>query len=134
MILTMEYAQPVTNATAKDVERALRKLKLTGRHEFAVLEDDHGNYVQVAGGGAACMIERRSVQPFHHYRAFQDRQNKAFPDGTKLRFAGSEVPMMSNEWFTIDQVVEVFLAFHAGAQLPDWIRWRDITNVLYPPG
>ncbi len=130
MILTMESAPAVTNPTAKEVERTLRRLKLTGRHEFAALEDNHGNYVQVAGGGATCMIEKRTVEPLYHFRAYQEKQNRAFPDDTKLRFAGSEVALKSNEWFTIDQAIEVFLAFHANASFPDWIFWRDISSLL----
>jgi hypothetical protein len=130
MIFTMEASSAVRNPAPQAIERALRTLKITGRHEFAALDDEHGNYVQVAGGGVACMIERRSSHPLRHYRGFQEKRNKAFPDGTKLRFAGSEVAMMSNEWFMIDQAIEVFLAFQAGEKLPDWIQWRDISEVL----
>jgi hypothetical protein len=133
VILTMEAAEPVTDPSPQAIEKALRRLKLTGRHEYAALEDGKGNYLQVAGGGVACMLERRSLDPIRHSRAFQEKRNKAFPDGTKLRFSGGEVALNSNEWFTIDQVVEAFLAFHAGRHLPDWIQWRDISDILGLP-
>ena len=76
------------------------------------------------------MLEMRRTQPLKHFRAFQDKHHPVFRDGTKLRFAGSEVTLSSNEWLTIDQVIEVFLGFHAGSPWPAWVKWRDISDVV----
>ena len=130
MRFTMESAKPIDNPTPMQLQKCLRKLKLAGKHEYAVLEDPDGNYVQVAGGGVACMLEMRRTQPLKHFRAFQDKHHPVFRDGTKLRFAGSEVTLSSNEWLTIDQVIEVFLGFHAGSPWPAWVKWRDISDVV----
>jgi hypothetical protein len=126
----MEAASAIQNPSARAIERALRKLKLTGKHEFAGLDDENGNFIQVAGGGVACMLERRTAEPFRHYRAFQEKRNRGFPDGTKLCFSGGAIPMMSNEWFIIDQAIEAFLAFNSGSKLPNSIHWRDISELL----
>jgi hypothetical protein len=76
------------------------------------------------------MIERRDASNKRHYRAFQGKRSAVFVDGTALVFSGGEVKLASDEWFTSQDVEDVFSAFLRGEQLPTRIMWRDITDLL----
>lgn len=45
-----------------------------------------GTYLQVAGGGATCMVERLDAKAGRRRRAYHDASNAAYPDGTLLVF------------------------------------------------
>ncbi|KUZ91387.1 hypothetical protein WI40_26490 [Burkholderia ubonensis] len=124
MKLEVERKPDLAEPTPVQIKRALRSLKSYGRHSFASLNSEAGSYVQVAGGGVTCMVEHFEAMTGKRSRAFHDRPNAAFPDGTILAFGAGEVPMQSDEWFMADQVIELFLAFHANAPFPDFVRWR----------
>jgi hypothetical protein len=51
MLLEVENREPVENASAADVHDAISKLRSYGPSSFASLTDEHGSYLQVAGGG-----------------------------------------------------------------------------------
>ena len=130
MRLEAEGQSPIDNVTESTVRSVIAKLRSCGPSSFASLTDEVGNYLQVAGGGVTCMIERRDASNKHHYRAFQDKRSAVFAGGTALVFSGGEVKLASNEWFTSQDVEDVFLAFLRGEQLPTRIKWRDITDLL----
>ena len=130
MRLVAEGQSPIDNVTESTVRSVIAKLRSYGPSSFASLTDEVGNYLQVAGGGVTCMIERRDASNKHHYRAFQDKRSAVFAGGTALVFSGGEVKLASNEWFTSQDVEDVFLAFLRGEQLPTRIKWRDITDLL----
>ncbi len=130
MKLEVEAQSPVDNVAESTVRSAVAKLRSYGPSSFASLTDESGNYLQVAGGGVTCMIERRDASNGRHYRAFQDKQSAVFADNTALVFSGGEVKLASNEWFTSQDVEDVFLAFLRGEQLPSRIKWRDITDLF----
>jgi hypothetical protein len=130
MRLEAEGQTPIDNVSETRVRSVVAKLRSYGPSSFASLTDEVGNYLQVAGGGVTCVIERRDASNNHHYRAFQDKRIAVFADGTALVFGGGEVKLASNEWFTSQDVEDVFLAFLRGEQLPARIKWRDITDLL----
>ena len=124
MKLEVEGKAGISNPTAAQVARAIRSLKSYGRSSYASLTSESGNYVQVAGGGVSCMVELFDVPTEVRFRAFHDKHNAARPDGTILVFGAGNIPMRSDEWFMANQVVEIFLAFHATAPFPGYVRWR----------
>lgn len=128
MRLEVEKKQPIENVTDTKVTRAILALRSYGPSSFASLSDDKGNFLQVAGGGVTCMLERRDASSKRHYRAYNEERSKVFPDGTLLVFGGGKLPLQADEWFNAQVVVEVFLAFLNGRELPESIRWRDVTD------
>jgi hypothetical protein len=130
MRLEVEGRVPINDVSEAEVRSVVAKLRSYGPSSFASLTDESGNYLQVAGGGVTCMIERRDVSKGRHYRAFQDKKSAVFADGTALVFSGGEVKLASNEWFVSQDVEDTFLAFLRGEPLPPRIKWRDITDIF----
>jgi len=91
------------------LESRLLALKSHGRHPYAPLTDVQGNYLQVAGGGVTCMVERFDVSTSTRVRAFHDKPSPVFPDGTVLAFGASELRLKSDEWFHASAIVESLL-------------------------
>lgn len=130
MLLEVEKKNPIEHATVADVQAAIPKLRSYGPSSYASLTDPLGNYLQVAGGGVTCMLERRDSVNRHHYRAHLQIPNKVFPDGTILAFGGGEIKLRADEWLTAPMVEEAFLAFLKGEPMPPSICWRDISNTF----
>lgn len=99
-------------------------LRSYGPHSFASLEADDRSYVQVAGGGVTCMIERYTAATGARERAFHDRPNAVFPGGTILAFSGGELRFQSDEWFHADAVVAIFVAFNQRQPVHESVHWR----------
>lgn len=133
MQLEVENSPPLSKATESQIRSAIGALRSYGPSSYAALIDDIGNYVQVAGGGVTCMIERRDIQTGKHFRAYRDEASKVFLDGTTLAFGGGEIKLAANEWFKADEAEEVFLAFFNQSALPEWIKWRDISQIFVEP-
>lgn len=107
------------------VTRAIKSLKSYGPSSYASLTDARGNYVQVAGGGVTCMIERYDAADRKRFRGFHEKPSAVRPDGTILSFRAGNIPMRSDEWFMSNQVAEVFLAFLNSEEFPAGVHWRD---------
>ncbi|MCA8095969.1 hypothetical protein [Burkholderia contaminans] len=125
MKLEVEGKAPVEEVREPQIVRAIRALKSYGPSSYASLTDSNGNYIQVAGGGVSCMIEYYEAKGTKRSRAFHDKPNPTRPDGTILAFRAGNIPMRSDEWFTADQVIAVFVSFLNAEQFPDFIHWRD---------
>lgn len=124
MLFEREGKPPIKNPTPSQVRRALSSLRSYGPSSYASLTDDSGSYIQVAGGGVACLLELYRADRGERLRGFGDVQSKAHPDGTLLVFRGGEIPMMADEWFAIDQVADAFCCFLEGREFPAGIHWR----------
>ena len=133
MRFEVDGRSPVENVKEATVRSAILRLRSYGPSSFASLTNKNGDYLQIAGGGVTCMLERRDSLAGRHYRGYQDRRSKVFPDGTVLVFSGGEIPLAADEWFTSEQVLMVFIAFLKNTELPDFAKWRDITDVVYRP-
>ena len=120
----VENKPPIVEPSEKQVRQTIARLRSFGPSSFAVLGDDEGNYVQVAGGGITCMLERRDSTG-GHYRGYKESTNLNYPDGTRLVFGAGDVIMQSDEWFLETEVAEVFCAFLSGQTLPDFAKWRE---------
>ncbi|MFL9863608.1 hypothetical protein PQR67_05440 [Paraburkholderia fungorum] len=124
MKLEIEGKTGMIAPTPVQITRVLKSLRSYGKSTHASLTDTAGNYVQVAGGGVSCMIERFDVDVLKRWRAFHDWPSLVRPDGTHLVFRAGSIPMLADEWFMSDQVVEVFLAFLNGVPFPEFVHWR----------
>ena len=123
MKFDIEGKAAIIAPTPIQITRALKSLRSYGKSSYASLTDGAGNYVQVAGGGVSCMIERFEFGS-QRWRAFHNNPSPVRPDGTILVFGAGNIPMRSDEWFMADQVVEVFLAFLSGTPYPPFVHWR----------
>ncbi|WP_175748873.1 hypothetical protein [Burkholderia pyrrocinia] len=123
MKFEIEGEAEVLSPTPRQITRALKSLRSYGKSSYASLTDASGSYVQVAGGGVSCMIERFDFAA-HRWRAFHDKPSPVRPDGTILVVRAGNISMRSDEWFMTDQVVEVFLAFLNGVPYPSFVDWR----------
>lgn len=112
------------------VSAAITKLRSYGPSSFASLTDEHGNYLQVAGGGLTCLLERRAAAGAQHFRAYLETPSSIHPDGTILAFSGGQIKLQADEWISAPLVIEAFTAFLQGHEFPQIIRWRDITPLL----
>lgn len=130
MRLEVQGKPTIHELTEAQARAAVTSLRSYGPSSFASLTDEKGNYVQVAGGGVTCMLERRDAASGRHFRGYKDEKSKVFPDGTALVFGGGEIRLSADEWFTAQEVAEVFSAFLRSNELPRLVKWRDITAVL----
>ena len=114
----------VISPKPSQIIRTIKSLKSYGPSSYASLTDERGRYVQVAGGGITCMVEQFDPQSGVRLRAFHDRPNPVYPDGTILSFRAGNIPMKSDEWFRSEQVAEIFISFLEGAEFPAYVSWR----------
>ncbi|NUU04031.1 hypothetical protein [Herbaspirillum robiniae] len=124
MRLEIQNKAAKDNPSEQQLRRAILSLRSYGTSSFASLTDDHGSYLQVAGGGITCLLERRDAFTGVHYRAYQEKKNTNYPDGTLLVFGAGEVALLSDEWFSNTIVADVFAAFLLTHALPENVHWR----------
>jgi hypothetical protein len=125
-------ATPINGVTEAQIRTILLALRSYGPSSFASLMDEEGNYVQIAGGGGTCSLERHEAASGKQFRAYQDARSKVFADGTRLSFGGGSIELTADEWFTAGDAIDVFLAFLRREPLPQKINWRDISDILSP--
>lgn len=124
MILEREGKGAIENPTINQIKKAISALRSYGPSSFASITNSQGKYLQVAGGGVTCMLEFYDPVVNQRFRAFGDKKNPAFPDGTLLIFGAGKLTMQSDEWFFADKVAEVFCNFSKEEPLPADIKWR----------
>lgn len=62
MILEVEGLRPKTVKSFPVIERALNSLKSYGPRSYAILTNDAGEFIQVAGGKVTCIVEVKSKE------------------------------------------------------------------------
>lgn len=130
MLFEVEKKVPQEDPTTAQVSAAITKLRSYGPSSFASLTDEHRNYLQVAGGGLTCLLEKRVAAGAQHFRTYLETPSGIHRDGTILAFSGGQVKLQADEWISAPLVIEAFTAFLQGRELPQAIRWRDITSLL----
>jgi hypothetical protein len=130
MRLEVEKKPPIEGIDEEVLRSEILTLCSYGPSSFASLTDERGNYLQIAGGGVTCMLERRDADTGRHFRAHHDAPSKVFADGTILAFGGGKIRLAADEWFTASVVADVFCAFLRGSELPPTIKWRDVTELF----
>jgi len=124
MRLEIQNKSARDNPSEKQLRKAILGLRSYGPSSFASLADEDGSYLQIAGGGVTCLIERRDAATGTHYRAYQQQKNMNYPDGTLLVFGAGEIALLSDEWFSSTIAAEVFVAFLQKQALPEQVFWR----------
>ncbi|WP_312414426.1 hypothetical protein [Comamonas sp.] len=124
MLLECEGKPLIHHPTPTQVRRVLSSLRSYGPSSYASLTDENKNYVQVAGGGTTCLMELYDAESGKRWRAFGDIRSKIFPDGTLLVFSAGQMPMMADEWISIDKVIEAFCCVLNGLDYASDIKWR----------
>jgi hypothetical protein len=126
MKLEAENSSVIFGVDQSKLIKTLKKLKSYWPSSFACITDEDGNYVQVAGGRVTCFIERYDAKSKKLFRGYHSNSSTNFEDGTTLSFGAGSVQLKKDEWFNIDDVIEVFLLFNKGQSLPEGIYWREI--------
>lgn len=114
--------------TPAQIGRAIKSLRSYGPSSYASLTNESGSYVQIAGGGVTCMVEHFDATLKTRSRAFHDKPNPVFPDGTILAFRAGNIPMRSDEWFMSTQVIDIFSAFLNNTSFPAYVHWRPASG------
>ncbi|CAD7375024.1 MULTISPECIES: hypothetical protein [Xanthomonas] len=128
MIFEIENCPRIENPDEFKIRSSIKLLKSYGPRSFAILENESGDYLQVAGGGVTCMLEKRDGMAGKQYRGYKHEKSRVFPDGTVLAFGGGELVMQSDEWFSSEEIAEVFCCFLKGEAFPDYVMWREGAN------
>lgn len=127
MLLEAQEQPPVRNPSENEVRTLVLSLRV-GAISFASITDETGDYVQVAGSRPWCVIERRSLRPVRHERAFQETPTAKYKDGAKLRTGAGEISLQHDEWFLLKDAAEVFVAFLKRDAFPGHVRWRPMNE------
>jgi hypothetical protein len=125
MLLQIEGKAEIREPSESQIRRVIKSLRSYGPSSYASLTDADGTYVQVAGGGVTCMVERYDAASQKRLRAFHDKPSPVYPDGTILSFRAGKLQMRSDEWFMSTQVAGIFVAFLKGGEFPQYVSWRD---------
>lgn len=126
MKLEIENCPVITDVGQAEIKKRLKKLRSYGPSSYGCITDAEGNYIQVAGGRVTCFIERYDAKQKKLYRGYHSISSTNFDDGTILSFSGGNVSLQKDEWFNMDDVIEVFLSFSQCLDFPDGIHWREI--------
>jgi hypothetical protein len=78
MRLEVENKPVIEHVNAAQLRSAITGLRSYGPSSYASLTDEQGNYLQVAGGGITCLLERRDAATGRHYRAYHDIASKLY--------------------------------------------------------
>jgi hypothetical protein len=126
MVLEREGCKPIRNPTTERIRSEIRRIRSTGPSSFACLQANNGDYIQVAGSPGGMLVEKREATTGRQFRGSQEVRRFPFPDGTTLSFAGNHIPLRAAEWFTVDQVVEILVAFMNSTSEPAFVQWRQL--------
>jgi len=130
MWLEIEGDRVIEGVTEQQLRAAISALRNQGPWSFAILTDEEGNYIQIAGGDAGCTIERRQLKPLYHMRAYREDPGDGHKDGDKLKSGAGDIELKHDEWFTKDEALAVFIAFHERASYPEFVCWRSMNQMF----
>ncbi|MBA1198410.1 hypothetical protein G7011_14950 [Pseudomonas plecoglossicida] len=126
MKLEAENSHVIIDVDQAQLVSTLKSLKSYGPSSYACLTDDDGNYVQVAGGRFTCFIEMYDAKSKTLFRGCHSNSSTNFEDGSWLSFGAGRVQLKKDEWFNIDDVIEIFSRFHQARPLPESAYWREV--------
>lgn len=133
MLLEVEGKKPEQVREFARIEIALKALNALGPHSFAILTRQDGSYIQVAGGGEKCFIEKRDVIENTHWRAYLAKTFDTPSDLEPFEFGSGQIEIASNEIFSIDAVISIWRAFFNSEPYPEETMWRDMTDMFHNP-
>jgi hypothetical protein len=129
MTIEGEKLDAIINPTEEQVRQVVLGLNRM-ETSFVSLTDESGNYIQVAGSRPWCVLERRSVAPMLHERAFQHTPTPKYNDGAKIRTGAGEITLQHDEWFLLKDAAEVFVAFLNRETVPSQVQWRSLNEMF----
>jgi hypothetical protein len=102
--LELEDRQVFVRPNRATIDGWLRSLAVNGPNSFAALVQGCGDYIQTATRGTRFVIEQRTQQPLHHYRAIRTAD--------------------SSDLFEIEEVVEAFEEYAFSINTPSSFTWE----------
>ena len=130
MIFEVENKAAVSVANFPVIKKSLASLKSYGRHSFASLTKADGSYVQVAGGGMTCILEKHMPSEGIHCRAYLEKPRPPFEGEVTLFYGGGQIKALADEILPIDIVTHVFYSFFTSIPIPENLYWRDISFIF----
>lgn len=130
MILQVENKSSVQVKSFSQVEKKLRSLKSYGPSSYAIMTNQTGEYLQVAGGRVTCVVEHGIPKNEILKRAYLTNPKVSFRGPQTLVFGGGELQMEPDEILFIDDVIELFSSFYHSKPLDIQVKWRDMSKVL----
>ncbi|MCC6788880.1 MAG: hypothetical protein IT547_13690 [Hyphomonadaceae bacterium] len=130
MLLEVQGDRRMENPTEQQVRGAIEGFLHPGPWSYAHLVDDQGSYVQAAGNRPWCVVERRQLAPLSHFRAFQHTPVIKYADGTTLNTGAGDITLQHDEWFLLQDAVEIFLAFLRDEPFPVQVQWRSMNEMF----
>lgn len=127
MIFKRENTKDIQNPSAKQVAASLSKLSGSKR-SYSSLTDSDGSFIQMAGGGFSCCVELKESNLL--CRATQSKKIVPWNEVTILATTAGEFKLDPHEYFSIGQVLELFICFLESKPYPSNIKWVDIGDRL----
>ena len=118
-----ENTKQIDFPSQKQVELSLSHLKGSKR-SYASLTSDSGDFIQMAGGGFSCILEKSINGTV--YRANQLEKVIHFNEVTSLHTTCGEFEVEPNEYFSIDQIKEAFVRFLSGERDFNNYQWKNL--------
>jgi hypothetical protein len=125
MIFDREGISQIEKPSEKKLKQQLSYLKGI-KKSFATLSKDSNNFIQMAGGGQTCCIEKKE-----NGQLFRAKQKNTIVPWTKksiLSTSCGDFELKPEEYFNIEQVVEIFVSYLNDSKLPDYVSWNE-TNL-----
>ena len=128
-VLEGEGLSPIenpTNAKVRDVIECLGQYDTS----FAALVAPNGDYVQAAGDGEFCTVEKRQHNPLNHTRAYYLVARDIRSAKTTLKTGAGEMSLEPDEFIRLKMAADIFEAILEGCELEPSIAWRSQNEIL----
>lgn len=122
MIFEIENKPPKEIKDFSLIKKSLESLKSYGPSSYAILTNEKGDYVQVAGGRVTCMVEHKTQNK--SVRAYLEKPKVNFDKPHQLTFGAGSLLLEPDEFLFIDDVISIFLSFFQSRDFPEHIFWR----------
>ena len=130
MLLERHGCVPIENPSGKIIARDLRRLKVCGRTDYAVITHSNGSFMQVGGGRAGCVLEWWDSADGHFFRASTLRPSLRTENNIVLVLrCRRDILVDHDEWFDIESVIRAFVIFREQAVGTEEFRWKDMDLV-----
>ena len=128
-LLEGENFDPIEGPTPAKVRDVIESL---GKYEtsFAVLTLPSGNYVQAAGDGEFCTLEKREHDPIRHCKAHYSEGSEVSTNKKHLITGAGEMTLEPDEFIRLSDAADFFEAFLEGRSDPNQIAWRSLNEFL----
>lgn len=118
--------------TPKDVVEVLDCVNVKEDIGFASLENHRGDFVQVFGTKGEYAVEwRTNLDPLGNtYRHLAAGRKPAVTRLVSIGIPKRHITKFASEVLTLEEVNQIFAAFHRGEEPPAQFHWRDMTEEI----